>query len=1199
MTEVKSTLAKLSKGSTALDKAYNDALRRIEGQLPGEYERAKQVLSWLAFARRPLTTAELCYALAVEPGTSKLDPDNMPDVEDLVSACAGLVIVDKESAVVRLVHHTTQDYLERIGPEWNPDAPLHIATVCLTYLCFDTFKGRSSDRREDYLETLRQNVFLEYAGEHWAKHARKVETEVSSLACILLQDQGLHANARQVQNHGYFRFKNNLSSIHFAAQLGLAQITKDLISRSRKDISAIINSKDQEGGTPLWYAAKKGYEETTKILLNNGADIHAQSRRGGTALRVAAAEGHERIVKLLLHVGARVNSPVGYCSDMLQTAAAKGHEQVVKLLLEKGAEVNAQSRQYGNALQAAAAKGHKQVVKRLLDAGAEVNAQDSRHGNALYKAAVHGHEQIVKLLLDAGADFNAQGGENGHDQTVKFLLTAGADFYGQNGGYGGNALYEAAFHGHKEIVRLLLDAGADVNAQGGRYGNALKAAAVRGDKQVVKLLLDAGAEVNAQDSRHSDALHKAAFHGHEQIVRLLIDAGADVNAQGGRYGNALKAAAVRGNKQVVKRLLDAGAEVNAQDSRHGNPLYEAAAHGHEQIVKLLLDAGADVNVQGGNYGNALNAASAFGHKNTLRLLLDNNASADKLDEKLRCPLHYAVDKPDCITWIVEQLLDHGGLVSTADHRNMTPLHYSVKHRHKLVAQILLNRGVDINSGVSRKKMTGKNVDYGSGSTERAAGLLQAKSQQAATGLTPLHYTSVAGDLDMTEFLLGHGADPNALSENGESPLQLVLRGRVFERTGDDDLNQDSSETDAWDEVYGEVKYRDKVLHALLCDPRIALTPKDCMERSLLHRILYGKPESSKIIQRLTSYGADVISGNSRQKTPLHFASDAGDHDSVMILLSVGADVAFTDHHGRNALHYAAHSGHYQTIAAILDTKKSKSVNLVASKDSRGNNSLHYLLSTRSRVQIETVQLLLDQGLDCSKRDDVENSRLSSCLNIMGDNSDEDSDKDIEDDFRERPNQHRYTISIDMYEGCEDLLRVALEKAAPEVSTTLLDYFPGSFDYRAISHIWHRLCIEIEELYASDSEGTIGRMWDVTTFLYQYCNQAWDTRFTGVTYLKQASSKLLIFDWEVPELLSLINGDSAVKGPLQDTESPKGYFSTRQTEALDNVVTISGSGTDYEVATCVEYIMSHFGEAGLMALTLVKTALHGFNSVQSK
>src|ERR1700760_3640296 len=118
--EVKLALNQFSKGSTsskwlekAYDEAYNDTIRRIEAQLPGRSALAKRAISWISYAKRPLTTGELCHALAVELGEDNLDKDNIPSIEDIVSACAGLVIIDQESNIIRLVHYTAQEYFER------------------------------------------------------------------------------------------------------------------------------------------------------------------------------------------------------------------------------------------------------------------------------------------------------------------------------------------------------------------------------------------------------------------------------------------------------------------------------------------------------------------------------------------------------------------------------------------------------------------------------------------------------------------------------------------------------------------------------------------------------------------------------------------------------------------------------------------------------------------------------------------------------------------------------------------------------------------------------------------------------------------------------------------------------------------------------------------------------------------------------
>ena len=146
-------------------------VERIEGQLPGNRARAKSVLSWITYALRPLTTGELCHALAVEPGDEELDQDNIPDIEDIVSVCAGLVTVDEESNIVRLVHYTTQEYFERIREDWNPAAQQEIALTCLNYLSLNTFRSGSCPSDKDFESRLEQNVFLDYAARYWGHHA--------------------------------------------------------------------------------------------------------------------------------------------------------------------------------------------------------------------------------------------------------------------------------------------------------------------------------------------------------------------------------------------------------------------------------------------------------------------------------------------------------------------------------------------------------------------------------------------------------------------------------------------------------------------------------------------------------------------------------------------------------------------------------------------------------------------------------------------------------------------------------------------------------------------------------------------------------------------------------------------------------------------------------------------------------------------
>ena len=43
----------------------------------------------------------------VEVGEPEFDEENLPEIEDTVSVCAGLVAINEASDIIRLIHYTT------------------------------------------------------------------------------------------------------------------------------------------------------------------------------------------------------------------------------------------------------------------------------------------------------------------------------------------------------------------------------------------------------------------------------------------------------------------------------------------------------------------------------------------------------------------------------------------------------------------------------------------------------------------------------------------------------------------------------------------------------------------------------------------------------------------------------------------------------------------------------------------------------------------------------------------------------------------------------------------------------------------------------------------------------------------------------------------------------------------------------------
>ena len=245
-------------------------------------------------------------------------------------------------------------------------------------------------------------------------------------------------------------------------------------------------------------------------------------------------------------------------------------------------------------------------------------------------------------------------------------------------------------------------------------------------------------------------------------------------------------------------------------------------------------------------------------------------------------------------------------MNTVDIDNMIPLHYSVKLGHKAIAELLLSRGVPIDSGVHPKTWHSKIVEYGTIYEEFALSSTLKVPQPIAVGLTPLHFATLTGNPVMTAFLLDHSADPNALSDYGKSPLHLTLRTKLYGTKYQDNwvdpylrterlwdfIHFDKDDVDA---IIADITQRQiAVLDALLADPKTSLTIRDCENECPIDCIQYKQPETTTVIQKLLSKGADLFCGNLKQQTALHFTCRAGNHNSVSVLLSRGADMALTD-----------------------------------------------------------------------------------------------------------------------------------------------------------------------------------------------------------------------------------------------------------------------------------------------------------------
>ncbi|KFY69225.1 hypothetical protein V496_00421 [Pseudogymnoascus sp. VKM F-4515 (FW-2607)] len=792
---IRTALKDLSTGNDAYDDAYNDAMERIEGQLDGDEKLAKQVLSWITCASRPLTTVELAHALGVELGELEFDKENLSPIEDIVSVCAGLVTVDEESAVIRLVHYTTQEYFERTQKRWFPDAEANIATICVTYLSFNDFENGICENDDDFEERLTSNPLYDYASHHWGHHVRKGFTLIAEVCSFLEKNAQVEASSQALLNSKFYPEDSGYSwtPLSWAARNGHEAVVQLLLGKG-----AEVEAKDEMyGQTPLSLAAESGHEAVVQLLLGKGAEVETKDQVSGrTPLSLAAESGHEAVVQLLLGEGAEVETKDQVSGRTpLSLAAESGHEAVVQLLLGKGAEVETKDQVSGRTpLSLAAESGHEAVVQLLLGKGAEVETKDQVSGRTpLSLAAESGHEAVVQLLLGEGAEVETKdemwirtplswAAESGHEAVVQLLLGEGAEVETKDEMWIRTPLSWAAESGHEAVVQQLLEEGAEVDAKDKMYGTPLSLAAESGHEAVVQLLLGEGAEVETKDKMSGRTpLSLAAESGHEAVVQLLLGEGAEVETKDKMSGRTpLSLAAESGHEAVVQLLLGEGAEVETKDKMSGRtPLSLAAESGHEAVVQLLLGEGAEVETKDKMSGRTpLSLAAESGHEAVVQLLLGEGAEVETKDKMSgRTPLSLAAESGH--EAVVQLLLGEGAEVETKDKMSgRTPLSLAAESGHEAVVQLLLGEGAEVDA---KDRMYGRTPLSWAAESGHEAVVQQLLEEGAEVDAkdkmygTPLSLAAESGHEAVVQLLLEQGAEVDAKDTYGRTPLFLAGR----------------------------------------------------------------------------------------------------------------------------------------------------------------------------------------------------------------------------------------------------------------------------------------------------------------------------------------------------------------------------------------------------------------------------------------
>jgi len=685
------------------------------------------------------------------------------------------------------------------------------------------------------------------------------------------------------------------------------------------DVSALYSGNL----TLLHMAAYYGNDKVAKVLIEKGADVNAKNAGGLTPLFMPVYFG------VFCHI-----------SHMTPPEFEIDASAMSSLLINAGADVNIKF--FGNRtpLHAVACTGNLNLAKLLISKNADVNAVNDEGKTPLHTAVIYGQDEIVRLLLSGGADVNAKDSEGQAPLHMAELESTGKILIDNKAGLnekdnnGNTPLHRAK---NMDMAKLLILSGSDINARNNSGYTPLYIAVLYGTTQGVTFLLEEGADVNIKDNTGNTPLHRAPEFGNTAIAKLLISGKGDVNPQNLLAFTPLHLAK---NADMANLLISSGANTEITGLNGATPLYYALFNGNTEVAKVLLTCGADVNVKGEKGDSLLHLATFYGNIELAKLLISYGLDVNIKDKEGYTPLHYAAVKEQ--KELGDFYISHRGINNlhwavinndikeaekfAVENLNKgpwgySPLHLAAMKGYKAMAELLIKKGANVNSGNDR-------------------------------GLTPLYLAIQEGQTDMVNLLLERGAKVDMRNEYGFSPLHWavyyckkdIVEALLLKGADINDKNNDVTNILNVAEENGNTVMADFFLSSIDKDSKnpegfspllISLIVGTCGRINL-----FTTPdtmiESREILDVLLSDNADVNRGFYKT-SPLHFLAFAGDKESALLLIKQGADVNAKDKEGKTPLHIAAERGNRDFALLLLENGAD-----MKSEDNTGKTPLDYV-----------------------------------------------------------------------------------------------------------------------------------------------------------------------------------------------------------------------------------------------------------------
>lgn len=748
----------------------------------------------------PLSIEGLCEAVSIPEGSDTFQTEDLIDENEILHWCSSLVRRSSSGKYLEFAHYSVEEFLRDVCPG-DPvfdsysisaeKARSLVGHLSLRYLTFKNHELDFSPTEPGMREILEKNAlrpFYEFAALWWIDCIREQparEFVSESIQSLFSPNKGasFHAWALEILRpcfmhthkdywEGFLWASSGIlhpdfTTLHMASGLGLLSICEGLLSKG-----ASMIDKSSAFGTPL-HCAIGGLDICTdgtgRVLSAVSHIIHAPKRS-------QSANDRQVIVHTLVDAGANIT-----------LRRATRHKVLSPLSLSAILGISEMGSRRGFFAH------HIRMITELLSKGFQVEEQDLFHfSNLLLWSHIIPDDSESISALQQLADTLAQSHQNEPASRLYHRLQNFSSDYGiplrmrPSPNDGGKPDTDGSVEEHfvaairsndsVKLERLLEGEGTAslkefrLTAPGiaAERWTPVHIAIVARATKTLDVLLKYGFDPDQKDGKGHTPLHWSSRLRYESGARILLQHGASSLTRNDEGENAWHIAVSKNSPMVLQVLLGlaAGSQTEAlqMESKSGcTPIWKALERLYEKIVLLLLPHCTSKQFWKGER-ICFRLSARMGSTKVIKSLLDAGVEPDDWEPESGSPLHYL---PFNCT------VQHVRLLKTVfPHSPRRSIDGKSAFELHLTHSLKFNREADEEILIELLPEEASELNH----LARVQGLQMLEGDLA----TLMHHAACLGRITIVRFLHRHGADINAKTRNGYSPLHLAVQAEHLE-----------------------------------------------------------------------------------------------------------------------------------------------------------------------------------------------------------------------------------------------------------------------------------------------------------------------------------------------------------------------------------------------------------------------------------